>query len=76
MGVRVSAASARDGRVFRAGCLLALRGTYGGASARKGKDDEFDRLRGYWVSPIRSHEILPVWLPGMILENDIREKVG
>ena len=39
-------------------------------------DDEFDRLRGYWVSPIRSHEILPVWLPGVILENNIRGKVG
>jgi hypothetical protein len=73
MGVRVRAASARDGRVFRAGCLLALLGTCGGASARKGR---FDRLRGYFVSPIRSHEILPVWLPGMILENNMREKVG
>jgi hypothetical protein len=39
-------------------------------------DDEFDRLRGFWVSPIRSHEILPVWLPGVILENNIRGKVG
>jgi hypothetical protein len=39
-------------------------------------DDEFDRLRGYFVSPIRLHESLPVWLPGMILENNIRGKVG
>ena len=39
-------------------------------------DDEFDRLRGYFVSPIRSYEILPVWLPGAIMEKDIREKVG
>ena len=46
------------------------------AQALEKGDDEFDRLRGYCVSPIRSHEILPVWLPGMILENDIREKVG
>ena len=43
------------------------------AQALEKGDDEFDRLR---VSPIRSHEILPVWVPGMILENDIREKVG
>jgi hypothetical protein len=29
--------SARNGRVFRSGCLLALRGTFGGASAREGR---------------------------------------
>jgi hypothetical protein len=46
------------------------------AQALEKGDDEFDRLRGYFVSPIRSHEILPVWLPGVILENDVREKVG
>jgi hypothetical protein len=46
------------------------------AQALEKGDDEFDRLRGYCVSPIRSHEILPVWLPGMILENGLREKVG
>jgi len=43
------------------------------AQALEKGDDEFDRLH---VSPIRSHEILPVWLPGMILENGLREKVG
>ena len=46
------------------------------AQALEKGDDEFDRLRGFWVSPIRSHEILPVWLPGVILENNIRGKVG
>ena len=46
------------------------------AQALEKGDDEFDRLRGYFVSPIRSHEILPVSLPGMILENDTREMVG
>ena len=46
------------------------------AQALEKGDDEFDRLRGYCVSPIRSHEILPVWLPGVILENNIRGKVG
>ena len=46
------------------------------AQALEKGDDEFDRLRGYFVSPIRSHEILPVWLPGVILENNIRGKLG
>jgi hypothetical protein len=46
------------------------------AQALEKGDDECDRLRGYCVSPIRLHEILPVWLLGMILENDIRGKVG
>jgi hypothetical protein len=46
------------------------------AQALEKGDDEFDRLRGYFVSPIRSHEILGVWLLGMILENGMREKVG
>jgi hypothetical protein len=46
------------------------------AQAIEKGDDEFDRLRGFWVSPIRSHEILPVWLPGVILENNLRGKVG
>ena len=69
--LRLHAMGVYSAQVFCWHCAAPL-----AAQALKTRDDEFDRLRGYFVSPIRSHEILPVWLPGMILENDIRKKVA